>query len=342
MHNIMHHRIGRIIAIAVMLFALAACERSTTPDFSGSPPIRVGAYYWPGMYWLDIADRKGWFKEAGLNVERVDTNADYFASFDDFFAGKLDIVDFTQFDFILRNARGQRAVAFLSSDYTNGADALVARPGINRINGLAGRKVGLSKGTYLEYILDTAAQRAGLKLDAVQIVDTPGEKAGELLISGKVDAILTWEPFATQAQAAVKGARLFDTAQIPGLSWSVFAAKPEFLAQRAAEMQALMRVWLRTTQFIQQEPDAAYAIVAEVNRKSLAEVRDFAGKDRMLDLRDNMTAFSYAAGYDSLHGSTRQMNNFMVQHGLVEKRLETSDLFEPRFVRALQQDGGKP
>ena len=31
------------------------------------------------MYWLGIADAKGWFKEAGLNVQLVDTNTDYLA-----------------------------------------------------------------------------------------------------------------------------------------------------------------------------------------------------------------------------------------------------------------------
>lgn len=342
MHNVTRYRIGRIIAILVTLFALTACERGTTPDSSASPPIRVAAYYWPGMYWLDIADRQGWFTEAGLNVERVDTNADYFASFDAFFAGKLDLIGFTQFDFILRNAHGQRAVSFLACDYSNGAEALIARPGITRINDLAGRKVGLSKGTYLEYIWETAAKNAGLKPGAVRIVDTSGEQAPELLARGEVDAILTWEPFATQGLTAVKGTRLFDTSQISGLSWSVYAAKPEFLAQRTAEMQALMRVWQRATQFIHENPDAAYAIVAEVNKKSLAEVRDFAAKDRVLNLRDNISAFSYAAGLDSLHGSTRQMNDFMAQRGLAAKRLETSALFDPRFVRALQQGNEKP
>lgn len=55
-------------------------------------PLRVGAYYWPGQYWVDIAHKKGWFGEAGVNVEWADTNADYFASFDDLAGGKLDVV----------------------------------------------------------------------------------------------------------------------------------------------------------------------------------------------------------------------------------------------------------
>lgn len=345
MHHVIRNRIGRVMsaaAIGIMLLVAAACERVPASAPPAGPPIRVGAYYWPGMYWVDIAHKKGWFKEAGLNVERVDTNADYFASFDAFFADKLDIVGFTQFDFILHNARGRHAVGFLACDYSNGAEVLVARAGINRIKDLAGKTLGLSKATYLEYIWAAAARQAGLKPDAARIVDTPGETAGKLLADGEADAILTWEPYATQALTAAKGARLFDTTQTAGLSWSVYAAKPEFLARRAAEVRAFVRVWLRTTQFMRENPDAAYAIVAEVNKKSLAEVRDFATKDHVLDLRDNLTAFSFATGYNSLHGSTRQMNDYLAQHGLVTARLETTGLFDPRFVSELQQDGAQP
>ncbi len=233
-------------------------------------------------------------------------------------------------------------MAFLASDYTTGAEALIARPGITQVRELAGKKLGLSKGTYLEYIWTTVAQRAGLKAGAVQIVDTPAEKAHALLAQKSVDAILTWEPFATQALTLVNGVRLFDTAQTPGLAWAVYAVQPKFLEQRADDVQALARVWLRTTRFIQQSPEAAYAIVAQVNKKSVDEVRVLTTQDRVLDLRDNLTAFSFAAGLDSLHGSTRQMNDFMVERNIVPTRVDTARLFEARFVRTLQANDTPP
>ena len=75
--------------------ALAACKPAPGPSATptSSTPIRVGAAYWPGFYWMDVAQEKGWFKEAGLNVEWVDTNADYFASFDDLVSGKEAPID---------------------------------------------------------------------------------------------------------------------------------------------------------------------------------------------------------------------------------------------------------
>lgn len=324
-------------ALAACL-ALAGCERAQEAAPAG-PPVRVGASYWPGQYWVDIAHRKGWFKEAGLDVEWVDTNADYFGSFDRLVEGKLDLVNMTQFDFLLYNARGKRLVGFLSTDYSSGADALIARPGIGAVRDLAGKRLALSKGTYLEYIWTVVAERAGLAPAAVTLVDAPGEKAHELLRRGEADAILTWEPFASQGLAAVKGARLFDSSMIPGVSWSIFAARPELLEKREAELHKFVQVWQRATQFIRDKPEEAFAIVAEVNGKTAAEVRAFAAQDHILDLRDNLLAFSYAAGFESLHGSSRRMLDFMAAQGIARERSDTGALFDARFVRALADRG---
>jgi NitT/TauT family transport system substrate-binding protein len=313
----------------------AGCERTGSP--AAGAPIRIGAYFWPGFYWVDIAHHQGSFKQAGLNVERVDTNPDYFDSMGQLVTGRLDIVGFTQFDLIVYNARGQRVVGFLAGDTSHGAEALVARPGIRHIGELVGKRLALSKGTYLEYVWAIAAGRAAIDPGAAQIVDVPGEKAHELLARGEADAILTWEPFATQGLEAVRGTRLFDTAQVDRLLWTIFATRPEFLAARAADLQVLAGVWLRTTTYIQQRPEQAFAIVAEVNRKSVAAVRELAAKDRIADLRENLAAFSLATGVESLHGSTRRMNDYMIRRGLVSTRLDTSELFDDRFVRAVQQ-----
>lgn len=323
-----------LAVIFAALLALSGCRQTQEP---AGPPIRIGAYYWPGQYWMDIAHRKGWFAEAGLNVEWVDTNPDFFGSFDQLVDGRLDIVNMSQFDFLLYNARGKRLTGFAAGDYTNGAEAIAARPGIGSMRELAGERLALSSGTYLEYLWSVAAERAALDPASVTIVDAAPEKAPELLAKGEADAILTWEPFVSQGLAATQGARLFDTSQVPGVCWAILAARPEFLEGRATEVHKLLQVWERTTRFIQEHPDEAYAIVAEVNRKTPAEVREFAALDHALDLRENLVAFSYAGGFESVHGSSRRMLDFMYERGMVTQRPDTGELFDARFLHALAE-----
>lgn len=320
------------------MLALGACKPAAAPPVpTSAKPLRIGAYYWPGDYWMDIAQQKGWFKEAGLNVERVDTNPNYFASFDELLSGKLDFVGFTTFDFVLYNARGKDLVGVLATDYSSGAEGLGARPGIESIADLAGKKLALSKGTYLEYLFNVAAQRAGLDPAAVTLVDAPGEKAHEELIAGRADAFLTWEPFVAEGLAKTKGRKLFSTAEALGVNGGIGAVRRQFLTERPADIQALLSVWQRTTEFIKKQQGEACAIVAAVNKKTPTEVKEFMQTDKVLDLRDNRTAFTYATGLDSLHGNVRQISDFLIRQGLATKKVESTDVLEDRFLRALQQ-----
>lgn len=318
--------------LLALLLLVSGCDSRLLAKTDVPQPIRIGASYWPGQYWADIANHKGWFKEAGLNVQMVDTNADYFASFDQVVDGKLDIVAFTLFDLTLYRARGKELTGFLAGDYSSGADVLVARNGIHTVRDLKGKRLGLAKGTYLEYIWSVLAGRHDLDAGMVQIVEIAGEKASEALSSGRVDAVFTWEPFAQEAVTSVKGNRLFDTSQIPGISWTVYSARNDFLRQRSAEIHMLMQVWQRTEDFIRKQPAQAYAIVAAVNHKTEAEVIAFARLDKTLNPSENRAAFSYASGFDSLHGSARRMNEFQIEVGLTSTQIETPSMLDSRFV----------
>lgn len=182
------------------------------------------------------------------------------------------------------------------------------------------------------------AQRMGLAPSAVALVDIVAEKAAEELQSGRVDAVFTWEPVASAALAAVKGTKLFDSSQLPGSVWGVYAARDEILKSRAADFHKFVAVWQRTDAFMRSRSEEAHAIVAEVNRKTPAEVAAFARLDRTLDLKENLAAFSFASGFDSLHGAGRMMIDFQLRHGLVDKQIDTTDLLDPRFVEALSRN----
>ena len=51
-------------------------------------PLKIGYSDWPGYTLLEVAKQKGWFKEAGVDVDLV--WFDYLASIDAYSAGKID------------------------------------------------------------------------------------------------------------------------------------------------------------------------------------------------------------------------------------------------------------
>jgi NitT/TauT family transport system substrate-binding protein len=230
----------------------------------------------------------------------------------------------------------------LTSDYSAGADGIGARPGIERLADLKGRKLGLPKGTYTEFLVNLILAREGFQAGEVELVDMQAEKAVTTLTGGTVDAVATFEPFLGEAIAATKGRLLWDSRQLAGLIPSGITFRRQFLSERPGDVQKLVAVWQRASTFIAEHPDEAYAIVARLNKVTPAEARAMAAKDHLLDLQGNLTAFSYAAGFDSLHGTARVMNDFLIKQNLATNRLDSATFLDARFLKALKSYDSAP
>jgi NitT/TauT family transport system substrate-binding protein len=325
-----------IFLFAAMLVVLGGCKPSADNVGSSARPIRVADFYRPGTYWIGIAAEKGWFREEGLNVQLVYYKADDPVSGKDLVEGRLDVNTLGLSDLLDYIARGADLVAIINADYSAGAEKLIARTGIEQLPDLKGKKIAVSQNSYFAYILEVALGRVGLKTNDVQIVDIHPEKAPDALIKGEVDAMLTLEPYATHGLEAIKGRDLFDTSQTPGLSPTLIVFQRKFIEERQSDVIAFAKVWQRATTFIKEHPDQAFGVIASMNKKTPAEIRQNAKLYKILDLRDNEQAFSFAAGFDSLHGAVRQVNDYMIAKGVTDKKLDSSHFLEGAFIRGLK------
>jgi len=327
-----------VVIIAVGMSCWQAKSKGRLKPKTTGLPIKVARYYWPGMYWVEIADKKGWFKEAGLSVELIDTNPDYNQSLNDMAAGKMDSNNYYLFDLVRHVVDGADLVAVINADISFGMDAIVVKPGIERVLDLRGKTVGLSKDSNSEYALDIVLERSGLTLDDVVIKDMPGEKTSQAFIKGEVDAISTWEPLVTEAIEKGRGHKLFDSSEIAGIMPAVTVFHKKFIKERPQDVQAYVNVWHKTTQFIKENPKEAFQIIADIYKRPRVEVAGLAQIDKLLDLRDNQTAFSYSTGFESLHGAVYKINDFMLKKGITDKHLDSLEFLDGQFIRALQRE----
>src|SRR5207248_330561 len=121
--------------------ATAAPAPAPAPGPGGKKPLRIAYSDWPGWTAFEVGIQKGWFKEEGLDVEF--SWFDYLPSMDAFTAGKVDAVCVTNGDGLVTGANGGKSKYILLTDYSNGNDQIIGRPGIKSLKELKGKKVGL-------------------------------------------------------------------------------------------------------------------------------------------------------------------------------------------------------
>jgi NitT/TauT family transport system substrate-binding protein len=337
----MGRAISKLVIVGfILMIGLSGCETETdtiTRPKTTNLPFKIGKSFWPGQYWIDIAHDKGWFKEAGLDVEVVDTAADYVGSLEDLVSGKLDANGFSLFDVMRFNVAGAELVLVINADNSNGAEAILTGAGINSLKDLKGKNISVSKGTYLEYILDEALEKAGVDKADVTISDMLPENAAAEIHKESVDAVVTYEPIVSEVLASNGIRKLFDSSEIPGISPNGAAFRRSFLDERPGDVQAYVNTWHKSTVFIRENPKEAFAIIARIYDSSPGEVQAFTQMDKTLGLRENTVAYSFGSGFESLHGAARKMNNFLIDNGVTDRQLDSTEFIDARFLRSLAE-----
>jgi NitT/TauT family transport system substrate-binding protein len=300
--------------------ALLLCVALLGARAAGAASMSLGYSDWPGWVAWQIALDKGWLKEAGLDIRF--NWFDYSASMDAFAAGKIDGDFVTNGDALVMGAGGARNVAILATDYSNGNDMIVARPGIKSIQELKGKKIGVEIGLVDHLLLLDGLKKAGLSQNDVTLVNSKTNETPEVLASGQVDAIGAWQPNSGMAMKALPGARpIYTSAQAPGLIYDVLIVSPSSLAAHRSDYMKLVQVWGRIVQYISDPKTQGDAIEIMAARVGLsgAQYRPLLSGTHLLDIAEAKKVFSKGDGLGSIYGSSRIVDEFNVQNNVYKQ-----------------------
>lgn len=306
------------------------------PAASGKKPLRIAYSDWPGWTAFEIGIQKGWFKEEGLDVEF--SWFDYLPSMDAFSAGKVDAVCVTNGDGLVTGASGAKSKYILLTDYSNGNDQIIGRPGVKTLKDLKGKKVGLEVTLVEHLLLLQGLQKAGMKQADVELVKFPTNETPQALASGQVSAIGAWYPVSGQARKAVAGSKpLFTSAEAPGLIYDTVAVNPASLAQRKADWAKFVKVWYRISDFVRDkktQPEAVKIMAAKVGVKPEEYAAALSGT-YFLSLAESKKAFKKGDGLSSLYGSSKVADDFNVANKVYKAPEPIADYIYSDFVDKL-------
>lgn len=318
------------------LFGLALSLAIVAARPASADPITIGYSDWPGWVAWQVAIDKGWFKEAGLDVKFQ--WFDYSASMDAFAAGKIDANCMTNGDTLVTGAGGGKGIMIMLTDYSNGNDMIVGKPGIKTITDLKGQKVGLELGFVEHLLLLNGLQKNGMTESDVTLVNSKTNETPQVLASGQVAAIGAWQPVAGQAMQGLPGSLpVYTSADAPGLIYDVIAVNPASLSARRDDWMKLLQVWDRVVHYINDpatQDDAVKILAARVGLDPEAYKPLLKGT-HLIDLAEGKKTFEKGEGLSSLYGSSVIANEFNVKNDVYKESQDVDSYIDPSLINAV-------
>jgi NitT/TauT family transport system substrate-binding protein len=318
-----------------VLLAIASFVLGEMP--SHADPLKIGYSDWPGYTILEVAKQKGWFKEAGVEVELV--WFDYLPSLDAFAAGKIDAVACVATDALVNGANGAKSKLIALLDFSEGSDMIIGAPGIKSIKDLKGKKVGVEL-TLVEHLLLLKALEAnGMGQSDVELVPTATNETPQALASGKVSAVGAWYPSSGQALKEVAGSKpLFTSSEAKGLIYDVLAVNPTSLAKKKDDWAKVVGVYYKCVDYLQAaktKDDAIKIMAAKVGVEAPDYAKNVPGT-HFLTLAEAKKAFKKGDGLDSIYGSMTVGNKFNLENKVYKDAQKVESYVAPSLVEALK------
>lgn len=296
------------------LVVMTGCQKKEEAKVeTPATPLKIAFSDWPGWTALEIANQKGWYKEAGIEVEF--SWMEYAPTMEAFVAGKVDAVTIASGDALVTGAQGGKNVAILVTDFSNGNDMIVAKPGISSLKELKGKKVGIEIGLVEHLLLSKGLQTAGMTESDVQLVGTPTNQTAQVLATGDVAAIGAWQPNSGQALKSVAGSKaIYTSADAPGLIYDFVAVSPQSLAERRDDWVKFVKVWDRVVAYLADSTTRADGIAIMASRAGVKpeEYAAFMGGTRFLTLAESRSRFQAGSDLSSVPYSMMVADTFNV------------------------------
>lgn len=294
----------------------------------GGPPAltRVGCVLWIGYDPLFLARELGMYDPTRLRLVEMPSNTTNLMLLA---AGDVEAATLTLDECLLAREGGVDLRVILVCDYSDGGDVVMARPELARLEDLKSKRVGVEETAASALMLAKLLEHANLRpQDIEKVMLTSGHQV-DAYRDGEVDAVVSWEPFATQLEA--QGARrLFDSRAVPGLIVDVLAVRADALERAPDNLHELVAGYFRALDHLHGAPDDAIHRMAPRLGLDQQALRSALRGMRTLGLADNRAWLDGAR--PGLLAVVDTLSAALEAQGLLQGKADPHLLADPRFL----------
>lgn len=290
-------------------------------------PIRISINNWPSCELWYIAQEQGYFEDTQVEIIRFSTWSDAIASL---YIGKTDLTLSTYLKTMQNHNKGENSKIILTSSLIEEVEGLVVKNYINDLKDLKGKKIAVEVGTDEHFLLYKALEKIGLSNKEINIISTTSKKAMDLFVTGEVDACFTYEPFMSQAAKKGEGRIAVTTGDIGGYNDAI-VARNKTLEERPEDYKVLINAWYKAQEYVKNNPDKAYKLMASKENMSAKEFQVFYDQFHFFTPKENKTMFSDGI----LEADINELNEFFLKNNLLQNPVDARDIYSGEIISSI-------
>ena len=257
--------IRQLIWITVVLsLGFGAFWASRSPDPVKTPPVnsqKIRFAVPKGIITAPVllAQHKGYFSDAGLNIEFMDQYSSGKTAFEAMLRGEADVSVVATTPVVLNSF--VRDDFFIFATFTTSYEGvkIIARQdlGIHRATDLKGKAIGIVPGTISQLFLDSMLAYNRILPQEVSVKRIKPDSASHMLKSGDIQAVSIWEPFAYNIQKANPDTSLrIPSSNVYRIAICLSASK-NFASRNPGVLEKILLAMERTTSFMNSQVEQA-------------------------------------------------------------------------------------
>ncbi len=135
--------------------------------------------------------------------------------------------------------------------------------GIDKIQDLKGRKIGVTLTTISEFYLGRTLELNGLNIQQVILVDTKAADCENAIANGKVDAVVTWEPWVNQINQRMVNEIMTRPVQSGQYAYWNLVSTTDWVNDHPVAIERLMKSLAQAEVYVTDHQDEAKSIVGK-------------------------------------------------------------------------------
>jgi NitT/TauT family transport system substrate-binding protein len=304
---------------------------------------------------LDPTENSVFFKNHGFKVRLTISEDEDWSELNQ---GQI-AASVTTADVLAVYGRQLHVIAPAQVGFSRGADGLVVRSDIKRINALKGRTIATAQFTEVDFFIRYLAQEAGLAINALPSLDaTPhpdrvnlvyvedGFSAGDLFLDdvksgrNRLAGCVTWEPKVSEVVAGSGGqAHVLTTNRNLLIVADMLVVHRGFAEQNPKMVEGLVHGLLEGNRMVRDNPESHLDVVSRAFKWSRDETRNELKQVHLSNLPENLAFFSGGIDEAGSFGGIYQSAVLAYGSDLVRDPPPAERFADMKYLQAAEKTG---